>query len=270
MARAARTYAKLAHTSTLLGESEEAKRCLAQADSILAKMGYDRDNYEDDETVAVIAEVWMSLNEQDTALAVAATQSNGGVLGDGAFERVITHPSFSATPEVTSRILTGLPDLVLSYLVTHHLDHGRVAQAQVLAEVIDDRSTGRDWADTAILEKLCELGAIDQVINMLPRGEPDADRAIKKLCERASIEQAIDIAARIGDPRTEIEVFQLVGKRLAKSRPIAELDSFLTAQSKPTRLSAVYLGVLEALITDTEPNDRLQTDGDSAAPSPDQ
>ena len=64
----------------------------------------------------------------------------------------------------------------------------------------------------------------------------------------------------------ELVVFQLIGKTLAKSRSIAELESFLTAQSKPTRLSAAYLGVLEALVTDAEPNDRLQTDEDSAAP----
>jgi len=91
---------------------------------------------------------------------------------------------------------------------------------------------------------------------------------IAKHCELGSLDSAVDIATRIDHRWTELDVFQLIGKTLAKSRSIAELESFLTAQRKPTRLSAAYLGVLEVLVTDAEPNDRSKTDGDSAAPLP--
>ena len=142
------------------------------------------DDWDNDETSADIAEVWMCLNEQDTALAVAAGQRDS-YGKEQVHLRIITHPSFSATPEVTGRILAGLSDdldrdYVLMCLVIHHLDHGRVAQAQVLAETIDHVDPG-DWANGAIFDKLCELGAIEQVILMLPRSGYDADRAIEKL-----------------------------------------------------------------------------------------
>jgi hypothetical protein len=125
-----------------------------------------------------------------------------------------------------------------------------------------------------IIEKHCELGSIDQAIDIAARSDSHIaghiwERIIEKHRELGSIDQAIDIAARIDDPRTELVVFQLIGKTLAKSRTIAELESFLTAQTKPTRLSAAYLGVLEVLVTDAEPNDRSKTNGDSPAPSPD-
>ena len=210
---AARTYAKLAHTSALLEEPKEAKRRLAQADSILAKTA-DGSAYED--ARGDIAEVWMCLNEQGTALAVAEAPRNQFFKGI-VIASVISHPSFSATPEVTDHILAGLVDAgedwdgdarnaVLLAFVRHHLCHGRVAQAQDLAETIGCE-VDRDWAYSAIIEKQCELGAIDQ---------------------------AIDIAARIDYHWKELEVFQMIGKTLAKSRSIAELESFLTAQSKPT------------------------------------
>jgi len=216
---AARTYAELARTSCLLEEPEEAKRLLAQAESIVARIGDDRDKYD---VRGDIAKVWMCMNEQKNALAVADAQRDpslkGVVLGF-----VISHPSFSATREVTDHILAGLPEdegfsaeldraYVLMCLASHHLDHGRVTQAQVLAKTISDSYlAGLTYG--RIIEKQIELG---------------------------SIEQAIDIAARIDDPWTELDVFQLIGKTLAKSRTIVELESFLTAQTKPTRLCSAF------------------------------
>ena len=304
-ATAARAYAKLAHTSCLLEEPEEAKRRLAQADSILAEIDED---WAKDEARADIAEVWMCMNEQDTALAVAEAQRDPDLKAEILFH-VITYPSFSATPEVTDHILAGMPDdenrnRVLGWLAGHHSDHGRVTQAQVLAETISD-SFFRDWAYRKIIEKHCELGSIEQAIDIAARID-DRDDAhnraiIEKLCQLGSIEQLTDIAARIDDRDwaysaiiekhcelgsieqaidiaasrieshwEEMDAFQLIGKTLAKSRSIAELESFLASQSNPIRLSAAYLGVVEALATNSEPNNTLDTDEDSAAPPPDQ
>ncbi len=299
---AARTYAKLAHTSCLLDEPEDARRLLAQAETNLAKIGDDFDNiiYARGD----IAYVWMCMNEQDAALAVADVEDEWSKYN--ALASILSHPSFSAEPEVLDQLVAGMNDefdrdLVRLLLVGHHLNHGRVTEAQALVETIRGEME-RDWAYGDIFEKLCEFGlmgqaidiaariddtnrtyraikelcehgSIEQVIDMVARiDDTHRDAAYKaiidKHCELGSIEQAIDLAVRIDDPWTEIDVFQLIGKTLAKSRSIAELESFLTAQSKPTRLSAAYLGVLDVLVTDAEPNDRLQTDGDSAAPPP--
>ena len=237
---AARTYAQLAHTSCLLDEPEDARRLLAQAETNLAKIGDDFDKiiYARGD----IAYVWMCMNEQDAALAVADVEDEWSKYN--ALASILSHPSFSAEPEVLDQLVAGMNDefdrdAVRLMLVGHHLNHGRVAQAQMVTETIGEKE--RNWGYRCIIEKHCELG---------------------------SIEQAIDLAVRIDDRWTELDVFQLIGKTLAKSRSIAELESFLTAQSKPTRLSAAYLGVLDVLVTDAEPNDHLQTDGDSAAPPP--